>query len=167
MTKKLEEAVENLTKQMQSVLKWKNEVQAAFAGKAAAGTKGGEATESELDDKFGNPKLGFNPRDWKGSNVKGLEMSYCPPEALVLYADAKEYFGKKADENDEKDAKGRPKSHWDFKDARLARGWARRLKAGWKPAPKPAHDPTGGFGGEEPPDSDPIENSEDDGSIPF
>lgn len=84
--------------------------------------------DSELDGKYGDPQVKFNPRDWHGEDQKGRTFSACPPEFLELLASSYDYFAKMNDEKGEKDSKGGPKSKWDRKSALLARGWAARLR---------------------------------------
>lgn len=92
------------------------------------------ASDQELDGTRGDPVVKFDPRDWTGLPKKGAKYSECPAEYLEKLAAAYDYFAAKNDEKGEKDAKGRPKSHWDRKNAALARGWAKRSLTGWKPA---------------------------------
>lgn len=89
--------------------------------------------DSELDSRFGNPTVKFRnmPKKWTGENFTGKSFSECPPELLDLLADLYEFFGKQNDEKQLKDDKGRPKSHWDFQNAKLARAWAERKRNGW------------------------------------
>jgi hypothetical protein len=93
------------------------------------------ATESDLASSYGDPTVKFTPRAYAGPDVKGLHYSQCPPEALDAIAEALTYSGQNPKEGKEKYAK------YDLTDARRARSWARRLRAGWKPA-APAADTT-------------------------
>lgn len=105
------------------------------------------ASERDLDGQYGDPEVRMIPHDWTGTGVsKGMRLSRCPADFLDLYAGTMDYFAKKNDEKGEKDNKGNPKSRWDRKAAGLARGWARRIRAGWAPPP-PAPAPTFGGGG--------------------
>lgn len=98
-------------------------------GRAAAPN----APTVDLDNTHGNPKLRFLPRDWSGSGeFKGMLFSECQPDLLDLVADSLDYFaGKQEDEK---------KKKYDLLDAARARGWAARLRGGWK-APERAVDP--------------------------
>lgn len=98
-----------------------------------------DAPRVDLDSQHGNPKLRFLPRDWNGSGAfKGLLFSECPPDLLDMVADSLDYFASKAE--DEK------KKKYDTLDAARARGWAARLRGGWKPsAPKPITDENGDY----------------------
>lgn len=91
------------------------------------------ATDSDLASKYGDPVLKFLPRDWTGEDCRNRPFSECPAELLDLVADANDYFARVADEKDEKTDKGRPVSKYKRADAARARGWARRIRAGWKP----------------------------------
>jgi hypothetical protein len=95
------------------------------------------APDRELDGKHGDEKIKFDPRDWTGPSQKGNTMSQCPPEYLDEVARAFEYFADKNDRAGINDAEGRPKSMYDRRSAGRARGWAKRLRAGWKPPPPP------------------------------
>jgi len=70
-------------------------------------------------------------------------MSDCPPAFLDMLADSMEYFAAKKDAAGEKDDRGRPKSFFDRKTASRARGWARRMRAGWT---KPVEEETSAAG---------------------
>lgn len=89
---------------------------------------GGDATDAELDGKYGNPKIKFDPKRWIGPRFKGRLASMCDPAFLDVYADTLEYLGQKNADAGEAD-----KAKYDRLDARRVRGWARRLRAGWKP----------------------------------
>jgi hypothetical protein len=87
----------------------------------------------DLDGKYGDPKVRFKPRDWTGDYTKGQLCSSSPPELLDLYAQALEHFASKADDT----ADGQKKKRYDELDAARARAWAKRHRAGWKPASSP------------------------------
>ncbi len=110
---------------------------AVFGGSAAAASSG-VATDRELDCQYGDAQVKIIPRDWTaGGVVKGQKMSLCPPDFLDVFAETMDFFAERNDANGEKDAKGRPKSHWDRQNAKLARGWARRIRGGWQPPAQP------------------------------
>jgi hypothetical protein len=93
------------------------------------------ASDADLDGKWGDPVVkARDPKDWTGETCIGKKFSECPVAYLEMMAERSDYFAAKNDELGAKDEKGRPKSHWDRKNAALARGWARRLRSGWKPA---------------------------------
>lgn len=112
---------------------------------ALGGGKPNEATDEELDDKYGDPEVRKLPRDWtKGGVIKGMKFSRCPPEFLEMLAKYLDYFVKK--NAGKVDDKNRPLNYYDERNARLARGWARRLRSGWTPPaapPAPAFDAPG------------------------
>lgn len=91
------------------------------------------ADDVDLDSQYGDEQLRAKmPRDWSGDDYKGSRMSNCPPELLEMIADRCDYFAQQNDEKGEKDDQGRPKSFYDRRTARRARGWAARLRRGWK-----------------------------------
>ena len=89
------------------------------------------ATDADLDSQWGDEQVKFKPRDYTGDFTKGQKMSECAPELLDLLAKSFDYF---ADKNaGQMTDSGQPKSFYDKRSARRARGWAARLRAGWKP----------------------------------
>jgi hypothetical protein len=63
--------------------------------------------------------------------MKGARFSECPAEFLDLLAGAFDYFARKAEENDETTTSGKPVAPYKRKDAARARGWAKRIRAGY------------------------------------
>jgi len=121
------------------------------------------ADDHDLNGKYGDPKVNFNPRDYTGPSMKGRPMSECPAEFLDLYAEAKEFFGRKADEEGKTTNKGKPSAPYEFADAARARGWAKRIRDGkHRPKASAAAEPqtTPGWG------SDTAETPTD-GDIPW
>lgn len=95
--------------------------------------KGHDAPDySSLDAQYGDPALKFKVTRWSGEDYKGRPFSECPPDLLDLIADSLEYFGKKADDNQEKTAAGKDIGPFKRKDAERARLWARRKREGWQ-----------------------------------
>lgn len=88
------------------------------------------ATDRDLDGKYGDPVLKFDPRDWTGPRFKGRHFSECPPELLDLVAETFEFFGRQADEKHEVTDKGKPVGDYKRQDAARARGWAKRMREG-------------------------------------
>lgn len=88
------------------------------------------ATDRDLDGKHGNPVLKFMPRDWTGPSYKQVTFSECPPELLDLVADTLDYFGDKAERENERTNAGKPVAVYKRADAARARGWAKRIRAG-------------------------------------
>jgi hypothetical protein len=90
------------------------------------------ATDRDLDGKWGNPLIRFNPRGWKGPTFKDRKMSQCPPEFLDLLAEAHDWFADKADRTNEmtKSDHPKPKAPFERQAAARARGWAKRLREG-------------------------------------
>jgi hypothetical protein len=91
------------------------------------------ASDSDLDGKWGDEVVKFDPRDWSGDNFAHGPMSACPEAYLLLYAQAYDYFAERDDASGEKDAKGKPKSFYAKRTASRARGWAARKRNGWVP----------------------------------
>lgn len=94
------------------------------------------ADDAELDSKYGDQQIRRGPsaKYWTGASFTGRRMSECSPEyldALAKYKDACAHMAKKEP--------ARAKyAEYDERDARRARGWARRLRAGWRPAGRTA-----------------------------
>jgi hypothetical protein len=86
------------------------------------------AGDTELDQPDADELVKVKPRDWSGDDFKGTRMSQCPPAFLEQLALVYDYFAKKNDADGAVDAKGRPKSFYDQRTARRARGWATRLR---------------------------------------
>lgn len=107
----------------------------AAAGKPAEATV---ADDADLDSQYGDEILKAKmPKDWSGIDYKGAHMSECPSELLDMIAARSDYFAQQNDERGEKDDQGRPKSLYDKRTARRARGWSARKRSGWK-APEAA-----------------------------
>lgn len=105
------------------------------------------APDSDLDSQYGNPPLKFAPRDWTGPSFKGRPFSECPPELLDIVASSLDYFAQQAEEKGEVTPAGKPVAPYKRRDAARARGWARRIRAGWRPPePEPPDDWGGGEG---------------------
>ena len=111
------------------------------------------ASDEELDGEYGDPKVKHNPRAWDGDDCRGRQLSQCPPDFLDLFAQYKDWGADKDDAEGKVDDKNRPSSYYGRKDARLARGWARRLREGYEGA---------GADGTEP-----AEAPADDDDLPF
>lgn len=101
------------------------------AGGGASGSGGAVASDRELDSKYGDPEVRVSKlRDWTGLSMKGRKYSQCPAEFLDQLAELHEYSARKADEKGEKTDKGKPVGDFRRRDARLARGWAQRVREG-------------------------------------
>ena len=127
------------------------------------GAGGGVASDRELDGERGDPQIRKDPPRWPGESFAGCHYSETTPEYLDEIAGFNDWRADQDDKAGAKDARGRPKSYWARNDARLARGWAARLRKGWKPkaaADAAARDEDyddGGFG-----DGAPTGNGEDE-----
>lgn len=95
------------------------------------------ASDRDLDSKYGNPKVRFDPKDWDGGTCKGRLFSECPADYLEMLANAYEYFAEKNAASDPK------KAGYERLDAARARGWAKRIEGGWK-ADAQQETPSGG-----------------------
>ncbi len=85
------------------------------------------ASDRDLDGQYGNPTVkAKSPRDWTGEDMKDRRFSECPAEYLDMVADRLDYFC--ATEEDPK------KLRYQQLDAARARGWAQRIRHGYKPA---------------------------------
>lgn len=89
------------------------------------------ASDRDLDGKYGDPEVkAKSPRDWTGDAQQGKRFSQCPPEYLDLVAERLDYFASQADGS--QDADEQKKRRYNLIDASRARGWAARLRNGWK-----------------------------------
>lgn len=113
-------------------------------GGGSGGAAGGAATAAELDAQYGDPEIRRDPGRWSGESFVGCRFSQTSPDYLDCLADFKEWQAGKDEASGAKDNKGRPKAGWSRKDARLARGWAARLRSGWKPKSGPSNGVPGG-----------------------
>lgn len=86
------------------------------------------ASDRDLDGKYGDPEVKFNPRDWSGTSYLGCHFSECDPIFLDLLAGAFDYFGDKAERDGETTSSGKPVAQYKRLDAARARGWAKRLR---------------------------------------
>ena len=81
------------------------------------------------DGPHGDPEVrAKDPKDWTGEPMRGRHFSECPADYLDMLADRYDYFASR-----ETDA--RKKSFTEL-DAKRARGWAARIRAGYV-APQP------------------------------
>lgn len=109
---------------------------ATRASAAPAASADAAATDVELDGSWGDPVIKSDPKRWTGPSYVGCHFSESNPEYLDEVAKFKDWQASKDDQSGAVDGKGRPKSNWSKKEASLARGWAVRLRNGWKPAPR-------------------------------
>lgn len=128
---------------------------------------GTTADDADLDSKWGNPAVRYDPKRWVGPSFKGSFYSDCPPDYLHELAGFLEW---QADKDEEK---GEDRfAAFKRRDAARARGWAARNArkeaplfapadgvAAAPPTRVPTWDPSPPTGGEE--------VFDDDDSIPF
>lgn len=100
------------------------------------------ATASDLDGKYGDPEVRFNPKRWKGPSFKGKRYSQCVPEFLDELADALEFFADKDEASGAMTSNNKPLAPFRRADAARARGWAERIRSGVVPMPTPGAAPT-------------------------
>lgn len=130
-------------------------VAAQLGGAGGGASAGAAAPDSELDHEYGNPTVRKDPKKWTGKSYVGCTFSQCPVEYLETLAGFLDWKATKEDEEGKTKYAG-----YSRKDAARARGWIRRIKAGWKPAQQAAPQDYGdsyedpgldGFGAEDPP----------------
>ncbi len=96
-------------------------------------TSGGEvADDSELDSQYGNPVVRKDPPRWKGESYAGQTYSACPAAYLESLAGFLDWAADK-DEQKLDDAQAQKYARYKRTDAKRARGWIARIKAGYKP----------------------------------
>ncbi len=115
------------------------------------------ASPQQIRGKYGDPKINFDPKVWKGPSFKGSTASQASSEFLEVYAETLEYMA------------GHPKADSDPKfigynrrDAKLCRRWAIEMRSGKASPPK--RDPENLFADEPGPEPSP---SRVDDEIPF
>lgn len=128
-------------------------VSAAFGGASTGGSSKPEADDAELDGRFSDRSVRKDPKRWAGASFKGASYSQCPSEYLLVLADYLEWGADMDARKSEppKHNNGTPYFEYARKDARLARGWARRNhgKKFNPPAPPPSDDFSDDSGGGE------------------
>ena len=94
--------------------------------------------DAMLNGPHGDPVVkAKDPRDWTGEPMQGRKFSECPPEYLDLLADRYDYFATKAETSkreatdDDELQKAEKSLKYAVLDAKRARGWAARLRAGY------------------------------------
>lgn len=105
------------------------------------------AADSDLDGKYGNPEVRKDPPIWVkegGASYVGKPFAMCPPDYLDALAS---FFDWKAGKDAAKGTEDGDKyAGYARKDAGRARGWAKRLREGWKPKPPQSEFVTGDGG---------------------
>ncbi len=104
---------------------------AAVAGAAPSGGGGEVASDADLDSKWGDVEIKRNPSRWKGPSFEGKHMSECSPEFLDCLAEL--YDWKAANPRGYGNTTPEKAAQYARKDAARARGWAARIRNGWKP----------------------------------
>lgn len=92
------------------------------------------ATDSDLDGQWGDPVIrAKDPRDWTGESQLGKPFSECPAPYLDLVAARLDFFAEKAEAENTLTTSGKPVAPYNRRDAARARGWAARIRHGYKP----------------------------------
>lgn len=91
------------------------------------------APASDLDGRYGDPEVRYDPRDWTGDSFIGALLSQCTPEYLDVLAESFDSYADWADREGKTTNAGKPVGPYKRRDASRARGWAARLRAGWQP----------------------------------
>ena len=99
----------------------------------ASASPGAIAPDDDLDSPYGDSEIRKDPPRWKGEPIAPRRMSECPADYLDQIASFNDWRAAKDEESNAVDTKGRPKAGYARKDAARARGWAARIRAGWKP----------------------------------
>ncbi len=93
------------------------------------------ASDADLDGQFGDPIVRTkDPRDWTKESQLGKPFSECPAEYLDLVASRLDFFAEKAEAEGTLTTSGKPVAPYNRKDAARARGWAARIRHGYKPS---------------------------------
>lgn len=95
----------------------------------SGGAAGGVASDADLDSQHGDPIIRKDPPRWHGESFVGQHFSEATPEYLDDLASFKDWTASKNDETETK----KKYAAYDRRDAARARGWAARMRAGWKP----------------------------------
>jgi hypothetical protein len=109
----------------------------AKASESATKSEGDIAPGSDLDGKYGNEEIRRDPpsKYWSGESYAGRRMSECPADYLDAYAKYKNacaFMNEKEGKEDKAKYVG-----YDRKSAARARGWAQRIRSGYKAPAKP------------------------------
>ena len=111
-------------------------VRATSHSAPAAG--GAVAPDFELDSQYGDPAVRKSPPRWSGDSFDGKPFSQCSAEFLDVLAEFKDWQAgadeRKAPSLTEEEREKKLKyARYGRSDAARARGWAARIRRGWKP----------------------------------
>ncbi len=91
------------------------------------------ASDADLDGQFGDPLVrAKDPKSWTGDSQLGKPFSECPAEYLDLVASRLDFFAEKAENEGTLTTTGKPIAPYNRRDAARARGWAARIRHGYK-----------------------------------
>lgn len=106
---------------------------------ARSGTPAAPTPNVDLDGQYGDPVVKTkDPKNWAGESQRGKRFSECPPAYLDQFAERCDYFVTRNTEalkdaaDDAEEAKLRKDIKYGTLDRDRARGWAARLRGGWK-----------------------------------
>lgn len=80
------------------------------------------ATKAEILHEYGDPGIKYPPKSM--AHIAGKNLSHLTKDELLELAGKLEYRAKMADKDGRLDKNGNPASKYDWRNARLARGWA-------------------------------------------
>ncbi len=103
------------------------EISKAYGGSSKASTP-----NVDIDGRYGDPVIKFDPKRWNGDSFVGKKLSQCSIEYLEVFAEFKEWAAANPLEGKE------PKYvEYDRKDGLLARAWIERKRSGGKKTKQP------------------------------
>lgn len=112
----------------EEVLARLDRIEAALKGGSRAPAPpapGVAAPASDLDSKWGDPEVRYDPKRWRGESYKGRRYSECPADYLLELAGFLDWMAGKDEE--EGGAEKLKYAGYKRKDAARARGWAARV----------------------------------------
>lgn len=105
------------------------------AGKARPASTPSPSPTVDLDSEHGNFTVRKDPPRWKGRSFAGKRLSETEPEYLDTLAGFKDWCAEK-----DRAAGDEKKAGYAALDAARCRGWADRLRAGWRQPTLPGAD---------------------------
>ncbi len=115
------------------------------------------ASVQQIRGQYGDPKVNFDPKQWRGASYKGAKASECEADFCEAYAETLEYMAR----NPKPDAD--PKYvGYNRKDAKLFRRWALEKRSGKAPTPAASKPSTAALFKDDAPPTPPS-----DDEIPF
>lgn len=132
--------LETLTEILMIVKRIEASLSKSKASASASKAEGDIATDADLDGKYGDEEIRRDPSSkyWEGESYISRRMSECPADYLDAYAKYKNacaFMNEKEGKEDKAKYVG-----YDRKSAARARGWAQRLRSGYKAPEKSTTD---------------------------